>query len=69
MAMLDLRVPIGSLLALIGVLVGTYGLAHGADPAMHPTGIPIVSIWGAVLFVAGSAFLLGARRRPWGRSK
>lgn len=67
--MLDLRVPIGSLLALIGLLLGAYGLAHGADPAMHPTGIPIVVIWGAVLFVAGAGFLLGARLRPWGTRK
>ena len=59
--MLDLRVPIGTLFVMIGLLLAAYGLAHSADPAMHPTGIPIVTIWGAVQVVAGLAFLAGAR--------
>ena len=65
-AMLDLRVPIGGLLALVGAMLVAYGLMNAADPAMHPTGIPIVVIWGAVLLAAGAGFLVGARRASRG---
>lgn len=60
--MLDLRVPIGSLFVVIGLLLATYALVHGADPALRPTGIPIVAIWGGVQVVVGLAFLAGARQ-------
>lgn len=62
--MLDLRVPIGGLFVLIGLLLAAYGVTHGADPAMHPTGIPIVTIWGTVQLLAGLGFLAGARYAP-----
>ena len=65
--MLDIRLPIGGLLALIGALLLLYGAAHGGDPSLAPTGIPIVTIWGVVLLVCGAAFLLGAKMRPWGK--
>ncbi|HEV2290738.1 MAG TPA: hypothetical protein VGR60_02740 [Gemmatimonadales bacterium] len=63
--MLDLRVPIGGLFALVGAMLLAYGLLHGADPALSPTGMPIVTIWGAVQLVAGLGFLAGARWKPW----
>ena len=66
-AMLDLRVPIGGLFALVGAMLLAYSLAHGSDPTLSPTGIPIVTIWGAVQLVVGLGFLAGARARPWRR--
>ncbi|MFI5234993.1 MAG: hypothetical protein ACHQXA_04725 [Gemmatimonadales bacterium] len=61
-AMLDLRLPVGGLLTLLGALLAGYGLAHGADPALRPTGIPIVTVWGTVMVVVGGLFLHSARR-------
>ena len=60
--MLDLRFPVGGLLALLGALLAGYGMAHGADPALRPTGIPIVTLWGGVMLVVGGLFLRSARR-------
>jgi hypothetical protein len=60
--MTDLRLPVGGLLGLVGLLLLGYGLAHGQDPALHPTGVAVDTIWGAVMLVVGAAFVVSARR-------
>jgi hypothetical protein len=64
---LDLRVPIGLLFGLLGILLAGYGLV--SDPAIYKTslGININLWWGLVLVLFGVAMLgsawLSARRR------
>lgn len=58
----DLRTPIGGLLSILGALLLVYGVTHGGDAALRPTGIPIVTVWGAVLLLVGLGFLAGAWR-------
>ncbi len=63
--MLDLRLPIGLLFSLLGVLVAGYGLL--ADPAIYQASLGInIDAWaGLAMFVFGGVMLLLARRgRP-----
>jgi hypothetical protein len=63
---LDLRVPIGLLFGLLGVLLTVYGLV--SDPAIYQAslGVNVNLWWGLVLVVFGAVMLgsawLGARR-------
>ena len=58
----DLRIPVGALFALIGVLLGVYGGATLGQPGTAPTGVPINLVWGLVLLDFGTAMLTLARR-------
>jgi len=55
---LDLRVPIGLLFGLLGILLAGYGLV--SDPAIYQVslGINVNLWWGAVLILFGG-FMLG----------
>lgn len=59
---LDLRFPIGLLLAIIGLLLTVYGAL--ADPSIYrrSLGLNINLYWGFVLLIAGAILLLAARR-------
>ena len=59
---LDLRIPVGTLFAVIGLLLGVYGGATLGRPGTTPTGVPINLVWGLVLLVFGAAMLALARR-------
>lgn len=68
---LDLRLPIGALFTVLGLLLGVYGLATNGDGALYAPsgGINVNLIWGAVMLLFGAVFLLLARRgarRPAG---
>lgn len=58
---LDIRLPIGGLFVVLGVLVGGYGVATGGDTARYAVseGININLWWGLVMLVFG---LLNAGR-------
>ena len=59
----DIRVPIGAMLGLMGILLAGYGLF--GDPAIYERslGLNINLIWGGVMTVAGAALLvLGTRK-------
>jgi formate hydrogenlyase subunit 3/multisubunit Na+/H+ antiporter MnhD subunit len=60
---LDLRIPIGIMFALLGVLFTAYGAATLGRPGTSPTGLPIVLIWGAVMLLFGVVMLALSRRR------
>ncbi len=59
---LDLRIPVGTLFAVIGVLLAAYGGATLGEPGTAPTGVPINLVWGLVLLAFGTAMLALARR-------
>jgi hypothetical protein len=70
---LDVRLPIGLMFSLFGVLLAVYGLV--SDPQIyeeHSLGINVNLGWGVVLLVFGATMLglaLRARRRHLGVSK
>lgn len=59
---LDIRLPLGLLFAILGVLLMGYGLA--SDPAIYQRSLSINVnlIWGFVLLLFGSVFLFLGRR-------
>ena len=59
----DLRVPVGGLFALLGLLLAGYGLFHRGARGTAPTGVPIDLVWGAVMLAFGLVMLGMARRR------
>ena len=62
--MIDIRVPLGAMFGLLGLLLAGYGLA--ADPAMYQRslGININLVWGITLLVFGVVlFWFGRRSR------
>lgn len=63
-ASLDLRIPIGLLFVLLGVILAGYGGATAGDTAMYAKtdGVNVNLIWGLVMLVTGLAFLWLARR-------
>jgi hypothetical protein len=59
---LDIRVPIGILFSLFGLILAIFGVF--SDPAMyaeHSLGININLIWGTALLLFGVAMLLLVR--------
>src|SRR5215217_8137941 len=61
---LDLRLPIGGLLAVLGVMLAAYGAATNGNVARYARsgGLNINLWWGLVLLATGIVFLLLARR-------
>jgi hypothetical protein len=60
---LDLRIPIGLMFTVLGVLFTAYGTATLGHPGTSPTGLPIVLIWGVVMLLFGVVMLVLGRRR------
>ncbi len=63
---LDIRLPIGLLFALVGILLTLYGLT--TDPALYHRSLDInINLWwGLVLLAFGVVMTLAGRRRPGG---
>lgn len=64
---LDIRLPIGGLFSLLGILLSIYGVATGSDRELYQVslGLNINLIWGAVLLLFGFPILVCAlRQRP-----
>lgn len=59
---LDLRIPIGLLLSIIGVLLTGYGLLGDPQVYQRSLGININLWWGLVLLITGAILLILARR-------
>jgi hypothetical protein len=60
---LDIRVPIGAMLGLMGLLLAGYGLFGDQTIYARSLGLNINLIWGGVLVVAGAILLfLGTRK-------
>jgi hypothetical protein len=61
---LDLRLPIGGLFTVLGIMLIGYGFATAGNTAMYEKslGININIWWGVVMLVTGGIFLLLAKR-------
>src|SRR3989449_10600687 len=64
---LDVRLPIGALFSVLGVLLAAYGAATRGRPGTAPTGVPIDLVWGLALLAFGALMLALARRGMRGR--
>lgn len=60
---MDIRVPIGLMFVVIGVLLTGYGLLSDPQIYERSLGTNINLIWGLTLAVFGAGLLLLARRR------
>ncbi|MDQ2898227.1 MAG: hypothetical protein M3Y07_00320 [Acidobacteriota bacterium] len=60
---LDIRLPIGLMFSIFGLIVGVYGVM--ADPAMNrrSLGINIDMWWGICSLIIGAILLLACRRK------
>jgi hypothetical protein len=63
-ASLDLRLPIGGLFSVLGIMLAGYGLATGSNTEMYVKsgGMNINLVWGVVMLVTGILFLILAKR-------
>ena len=60
---LDIRLPIGAMLGLMGLLLAGYGLLGDQAIYARSLGLNINLIWGSVLVVAGAVLVfLGTRK-------
>lgn len=62
--MLDLRIPIGLMFSIVGVLLTVYGLATAGNAELYQRSLDInINLWwGLFLMVFGSLMLFFARR-------
>jgi len=62
---MDVRLPIGGLLTVLGLLIAGYGLATAGDQQQYARSLSVnVNLWwGIVMLVFGLALLGLARRR------
>jgi hypothetical protein len=60
----DIRLPIGMMFLVFGLLIAGYGMATGGDAMYdsHSLGVNINLWWGMVMMIFGGAMLLLARR-------
>jgi multisubunit Na+/H+ antiporter MnhG subunit len=59
---LDIRVPLGLLFAILGLLIALFGLAGPKDLYARSLGINVNLWWGLVLLLFGIFMLLLGRR-------
>ena len=61
---LDIRVPIGLMMGLMGIMLAAYGLLGPHDIYAKSLGINVNLIWGSVLIAFAAVLLvLGTRRK------
>ena len=53
----DIRLPIGAMFSIIGVLLCGYGLISGPEIYERSLGLNVNLVWGAVLLVFGASML------------
>jgi len=61
---LDVRIPLGLLFLLLGIILVVYGIA--ADPiiyAQHSLGQNVNLVWGSIFAAFGAVMLLLSRRK------
>ena len=63
---IDIRLPIGLMFTIIGLLLAGYGLLGDASIYQRSLGINVNLVWGGVLTLFGIIMLLMGRKRPAG---
>ncbi len=58
----DLKIPLGSLLGFYGLLLLVYGIFGPSDIYDKSAHLDVNAIWGVLMIVLSSAFLLSAYR-------
>ncbi|HET9401326.1 MAG TPA: hypothetical protein VFO34_10270 [Candidatus Acidoferrales bacterium] len=61
--MIDIRLPIGGLFALLGIVLIAFGAESDPSRYVKSLGINIDLYWGIVLLIFGAIMLLLGRRR------
>lgn len=64
---LDIRVPIGLMMGLMGIMLAIYGLLGPQDIYARSLGINVNLIWGVVLLAFGAVLLVLGSRGGRGR--
>ncbi|MDB4905451.1 MAG: hypothetical protein JWO05_235 [Gemmatimonadetes bacterium] len=59
---LDIRLPIGALFAIVGVILTGSGLLAAPESYSRALGHNVNLVWGVVMLAVGVVFLLLARR-------
>jgi len=59
---LDIRIPIGSMFALMGALLAGYGVFGSHEIYGRSLGLNVNLIWGSVLLVCGAALIVMGTR-------
>lgn len=59
---LDIRLPIGGLFTILGLLLAGYGLGSNPSIYQRSLGINVNLLWGLVLLVFGMVMILLGRR-------
>jgi hypothetical protein len=63
----DIRLPVGAIFAIYGVMLIVWGLVSGDLEARHMINGINVNVWSGIgMFVFGAAMLVLARRSPTG---
>ncbi len=60
----DIRLPIGLMFTIIGLLLAIFGLLSDASIYQRSLGINVNLIWGGLLTLFGIVMLLLGRKRP-----
>jgi hypothetical protein len=61
--MLDIRIPIGLLFAIFGVLILAFGIATNSNPDMYVKSMQInINLWSGIFMTIFGAFML-----VWGK--
>ena len=58
---LDLRIPIGLLLSIIGILLSAFGAFSDPSLNQRSLGLNVNLYWGIVLLITGALLLVAAR--------
>jgi uncharacterized membrane protein len=64
----DIRLPIGLLFLLVGLLLAAFGIYSGSSEATGSRGLNVNLWWGAVMLVFGLIMLALARRHAHNRA-
>jgi hypothetical protein len=64
---LDIRVPLGMILLIIGGIMGVFGLVTHGDATLYEKslGVDLNLTWGGIMFVFGAIMFAVGRKKKW----